>query len=906
MPFVARLLVTASVALIVAGVVMLVTVAQEEAEQVKAKLDRSLADQLTILPTTLADWIVVGDFAVIKESLDKFVSQQEVTSITYRSAKGATVASEDQPVELAAPSWFAAGFGDNRPSGHTGVQIGGREYGTLEVVLTAHPAINQAWARLQRHMAILALAVGLDFLGILLVLRNGLRPLAALNDGARAVEEGNLATRIPLQGSPELVHTIAAFNRMTESVEMSQSKLRQSLDRIALAASVFEHATEGITITDAEQRILEVNPAFSQITGYSRTEALGKTPRILSSGRHDAAFYAAMWKSIRGEGQWRGDIWNRHKNGDVYPEQLSIVAVCDAAGKVANYIGIFADISELARKVTERTQELNQAKSQAEAANRAKSDFLANMSHEIRTPMNAILGLARMGTKESPGSKSWELFRRIQDSGAYLLGIINEILDLSKIEAGKLTIDPRHFHLGEVVASVRNHIAETAEQKGLALRVDVDENLPTYLVADSQRLQQILTNLLANAVKFTQHGHVSLTIQRDGGNMIFRVADTGIGMTPSQVSRLFAPFEQGDMSITRSFGGTGLGLAISRRLAQLMGGDISVTSETNCGSTFTVTIPMAGSETPVEETPVIAAEIQSLLGCRVLAAEDIEVNRLVLEDILTEAGASVVFAENGKIAVDLVVAQSEAFDVVLMDVMMPVMDGYEAARGIKTIAPTLPVIGLTAYALAEERNKCLSAGMASHLTKPIDPRELIQSIRYAIRTADSAFSSVTGMEHLSTESVSVSDANRASAPNENSDDGLIDWAYLEQWVGAKPGRLVRFVKAALSEQMDKPDRLRTASAANDTSEIRKIAHGLRSVAGNLRAQRLMVKATEVEKIAQDDLPSSSVMAGHLATMTDQFLAELANWLRTCGSDSDGTDNCTTKNHSRVESRKEEA
>jgi len=300
---------------------------------------------------------------------------------------------------------------------------------------------------------------------------------------------------------------------------------------------------------------------------------------------------------------------------------------------------------------------------------------------------------------------------------------------------------------------------------------------------------------------------------------------------------------------------------------------------------------MAGSETPVEETPAIVGDVQSLRGCRVLAAEDIEVNRLVLEDILIEAGASVVFAENGKIAVDLVVAKSDAFDVVLMDVMMPVMDGYEAARAIRKVAPTLPVIGLTAYALAEERKKCLSAGMASHLTKPIDPKELIQSIRYAIRTADSALSSATRIEHLATESESAGDAGHSSALMENSDGGLIDWAYLEEWVGAKPGRLVRFVKAALSEQLDKPDRLRAASAANDASEIRKIAHGLRSVAGNLRAQRLMVKATEVERIVQDDMPGGCVMAGHLAATTDQFLAELANWLKTCGSDGDGTDNC---------------
>lgn len=382
MSFIARLLVTASLALIVAGMAMLITVAHEETEQTKTKLEHFMSDQLTILPATLADWIVVGDFAVIQESLNKFSSQQEVVSITYRSAKGATITSKGRSVEGHAPAWFAARFGNVSPGGHASVRIGGREYGTLEVVLTAHPAINQAWDRLQRHMAVLALAVALDFMGILFVLRNGLRPLNALNEGARALEVGDLTTRITPQGSPELAHAIAAFNRMAESVEVSQNRLRDTLDHVALAASVFEHATEGIVITDADQRILETNPAFSLITGYSRTEALGKTPRLLSSGRHDAAFYSAIWKSIRGEGQWRGDIWNRHKNGGVYPEQLSIVAVRDADGNIAKYIGIFSDISELAKQVAERTGELEALNRRLEAL--STTDGLTGIANRRR------------------------------------------------------------------------------------------------------------------------------------------------------------------------------------------------------------------------------------------------------------------------------------------------------------------------------------------------------------------------------------------------------------------------------------------------------------------------------------------------------------------------------------------
>jgi PAS domain S-box-containing protein len=882
MPFVARILVIASVALIVAGIALLASIANEETEQAKARLDRALADQMAILPSALSEWIVVGDFAVIQQSLDRFVSQKGVTSITYRSANGAIVTSQDESVTLEAPAWFAAAFGNPHRSGLTGVKVGGRDYGALEIVMTANPAINQAWARLQRHLAILALAVSLGFFGILLVVRNGLRPLTALDEGARALEEGNLAIRIPLQGSPELLHTIRAFNRMAESVEVSQNRLHKSLDRLALAASVFKHATEGITITDAEQRILEVNPAFTQITGYSRAEALGKTPRILASGRYDAAFYEVMWTSIRETGQWRGDIWNRNKSGDLYSEQLSIVAVRDMTGQVTNYIGIFSDTSELARKVAERTRELNEAMAQAEAANRAKGDFLANMSHEIRTPMNAILGLARMGARGNPDSESWEIFRRIQDSGDYLLRIINDILDLSKIEAGMMTIDARRFRVRDVIASVRSHIAGLAEQKGLDFRVDLDANLPEYLVADAQRIQQILTNLLANAVKFTERGHVSLAITLAKGYAIFRIADTGIGMTAEQMKRLFIPFEQGDMSITRNYGGTGLGLAISSRFANLMHGDIGVESESGRGSTFTVTLPMVESATQFEEAPTPATDSGNISGCRVLAAEDIEVNRFVLEDILTDAGASVVFAENGSIAVSQVEERPNAFDVVLMDVMMPVMDGYEAAKRIHALAPTLPVIGLTAYALAEDRDRCLAAGMSHHVTKPIDPSVLIQAIRHAMGSSDTA--SRNSLPATPSAPEQASDGCPPNAAATQADGDLVDWSYLEERVGAKPGRLDRMVKSALAEQREKPGRLRAAAAESNAAEIRTIAHGLRSVAGNLRAQRLVAEAAEVESIARDDQTGVRVVAEHLAATTDRFLEELSNWLgkRDCG------------------------
>jgi len=405
-------------------------------------------------------------------------------------------------------------------------------------------------------------------------------------------------------------------------------------------------------------------------------------------------------------------------------------------------VAISADITVLRQK----EQELEEAKSRAEAANHAKSDFLANISHEIRTPLNGILGMAQVLAAAPLAAEQKEQVEAIVDSGKSLMAIVNDVLDLSKIEAGRLEITPVDHDLGHLMRRLQKLWIVRAEEKGIKLIVASDASLPPRLKFDPVRARQCISNLMSNAIKFTERGMITVLASAesaaDGATVVVRVEDTGIGMDEETRGKLFQPFTQADASTSRRFGGTGPGLSITRRLARLMGGDVTVESTPKRGTVFTLTFRAAAAKAdgltaaaPTNETDG-AAKVLNAPGYSILIVDDQPLNRKVARLFLQPYGVEIAEAENGEQTLDLLARQ--AFNLVLLDVHMPVMDGPETIRRIRASGAAwanVAVIALTADAMAGDREKLIALGMNGYVSKPIDQRELISEI---VRVRDGA------------------------------------------------------------------------------------------------------------------------------------------------------------------------
>jgi CheY-like chemotaxis protein/nitrogen-specific signal transduction histidine kinase len=387
--------------------------------------------------------------------------------------------------------------------------------------------------------------------------------------------------------------------------------------------------------------------------------------------------------------------------------------------------------------------ELEKAKAAAEGANATKSAFLANMSHEIRTPLGAVLGFSELlMTEELTPAESIHYMEIIRRNGQLLSNIINDILDLSKVEAGKLEIERVEIPFSEILKEISSILSLEAAAKGIELKVCSEGIIPSHIKTDPLRIRQILLNIVGNAIKFTHRGSVSVRVKlqalHDGAmKLAFIVTDTGEGIRPEQMERIFAPFSQADVSTTRKFGGTGLGLVLSKKLANLLGGDVVLSkSVPGEGSTFMVTIDPGIQETVFFQSPepsrdnVIplpkAADEASLSQLRILVVDDNPDNQAFIKRILKILGASVVTANNGREAVDR--ALNENFNLILMDIQMPVMDGHEAVQTLRSMGYKKPVIALTAHAMKEDQNRSLQSGFDDHITKPIDRKMLLRTL----------------------------------------------------------------------------------------------------------------------------------------------------------------------------------
>jgi PAS domain S-box-containing protein len=492
--------------------------------------------------------------------------------------------------------------------------------------------------------------------------------------------------------------------------------------------------------TDEKGTIIRVNDAFCAISGYSREELVGQNHRIINSGVHPKSMWTEMFRTLAAGLVWHGEICNRNKHGDLYWVDSTIVPLHNDQGKIRGYFAIRTDITELKR-----------AQAEAEAANNAKSLFLANMSHEIRTPLTAILGYAeilREGYEADHDNERLETIATIQHAGQHLLAIINDILDISKVEAGKMSLERVPTQIDRVLADVNRFMRPRASSKGVRLTARLATPIPAYIESDPTKLRQILMNLVGNATKFTDSGSVSITvnaISMAGHHAIrFDIEDTGPGMTPEQAAGLFTPFYQADSSYKRRYGGTGLGLTISQRLARLMQGEVWLErTELGKGSCFSLIIPIITTpDTPWLEpcdqleaslgaSSVAPAEGEAAavtLRGKVLLAEDGYDNQQLIAFHLRKAGAQVEIADNGRIALEMLeraARQGQPFDLLLTDIQMPEMDGYTLARNLRERGNDIPIIAITAHAMAEDCKRCLDAGCNDYASKPINKATLL-------------------------------------------------------------------------------------------------------------------------------------------------------------------------------------
>ena len=549
-----------------------------------------------------------------------------------------------------------------------------------------------------------------------------------------------------------------AENLLRASEEELRLLIQNSFSGIALHKMVFDAAGKPVDFV-----FLSVNQAFERHLGLRTEDVVGHRATEVLPGIEKTAFIE-MFGKVAATGQCI--------TLEEYLAPLERYFFISAYRVAENqFASIFMDITE--RKRDEKLQAqytmalegqkraLEEFYSAAEVANRTKSEFLANMSHEIRTPMTAILGYADVLAGQLNDPQHLDALNIIRRNGDHLLNIINDILDLSKIEAGKMQVERRASSPASIVADVVSLLRLRAEGKGLALKLEFAGPIPETILTDPARLRQILLNLVGYAIKFTESGSVRIVVRLTRGEapqprMVYEVIDTGIGMTAEQVENLFQPFQQADASTSRKFGGTGLGLAISKRLAEFLGGDIVVGSQPGKGSTFVLTFdpgPLAGVALLDHPSEAISAppagpaseRPQPRLSGRILLAEDGTDNQRFISFLLTKAGAQVTTVDNGRQAMEMALADPSApasppraFDVILMDMQMPVMDGYEATRRLRAEGYAGPIIALTAHAMAEDRQKCLEAGCDDYATKPIDRNTLVNMIAKLLQERDAA------------------------------------------------------------------------------------------------------------------------------------------------------------------------
>ncbi|TDM04903.1 MAG: hypothetical protein C4K60_20935 [Ideonella sp. MAG2] len=690
----------------------------------------------------------------------------------------------------------------------------------------------------------------------------------------------------------DITARLTAEAALRNQQQLLEAQVRERTQQLMAERQRMQDVIEALPITlsirDKDGRYTLVNKRFETAIGLSRESVLGQPAEQFLPASMMEDMRGWDNKVLGGEGEQTFERVIPDPSGRPLDYLITSVPLLDEQRQPFAVLNLGTDVTSL--KTLQR--ELALAKEEAERLTRAKSEFLANMSHEIRTPLNAVLGIAQLGVRRTPAqTPEHEDYQHILRSGRLLLGVINDILDYSKLDSGKLEVCEQPCELEVLLHDAVDMVAERARAKDLNLNILIDAHVPPWLSLDGLRVSQILVNLLSNAVKFTPNGRVSVEATAEGPALLLSVRDTGVGIAPEHVARIFDPFEQADSSTTRLYGGTGLGLSISRRLAELMQGDIVVHSQLDRGSCFTLRLPLNPVSPPMA-SPVAVAEAAGVLeGLRLLVVDDVEINRTIILAMLRECGASATGAPSGEVAVARLKAQPEAFDVVLMDLQMPGMDGFEATRLLHDALPDMPVVALTAHALEDQRRKCLEAGMVAHITKPVDMGELARVLRLHMprRALDGQgieCPSLAAKPPQTAPALPLAPAPASARPA--ADAPASPWPDLPGFDRA--GALARCggqevvlrkVLLMFAEQVRRwPDDLREAAQAG-VPELKAASHRLKGVSGNLGLTSLERHVMSLEQALSTPLSPEAldqVMAPVLADLNEVDQA-LAAWGR---------------------------
>jgi signal transduction histidine kinase/CheY-like chemotaxis protein/HPt (histidine-containing phosphotransfer) domain-containing protein len=671
-----------------------------------------------------------------------------------------------------------------------------------------------------------------------------------------------------------------------ESIVQSEEFIRLNFPRLAAA---LEYMPVGVTIVDRDLTIRFWNPAFCQVQGFPVEVmhpgvTMAEVFRYIAlrgdygPGAIDDLVAARVALCLKFEPH---HFTRTMANG----MQLNIIGrpIYGADGAVSGFVTIYHDVTAEKRHeeaLEAKNWELQQAKQLAEAASIAKGQFLSNMSHEIRTPLNCVIGMAYLALKTELDPRQRDYLEKIRFAGEHVLGIIDDILDISKIEAGKMEIQQIEFSFEHVVQTLTTVVAPKAASRNLELVFDLDPALPPTLVGDPLRLGQVLINYTNNAIKFSERGRIEIRVRKEAGDehdcvVRFEVSDQGIGLSQAEMARLFVSFQQADASTTREYGGTGLGLAICKELAQLMGGDVGVSSQQGVGSTFWFTARLGVSTKTVSalinQLSDAAAELlasvdtsaAALKVARILLVEDNTFNQQIAQEMLEEVGATVFIASNGVEALELL--QDADFDCVLMDLQMPLMDGLEATRRIRGDPQLahLPVLAMTATATTEARMRCLDAGMNDFISKPIQPALMRQTI--ANWLPQGALLAGLRESHPPT----------SAEPQLGGDSAVIDLSVLATLLRGDPQKVRKFAIKFLQNSQEGLRDMWAALARGDVQAVRELGHRVKSAARSVGAFGMADLCQELEHLAPGEATSEITRAQSMVTQLGDLLEQVA-------------------------------